>query len=364
MIPPYTYRKDARIRRRRRLVRTVAIGVFILVFLILVLPRMFGGGPTVVTGGASPTPRASLHPSAGASVPASPTAAAVVPLASPPVIKVAALAKALPTAMSRAQAVPDGSTLLLLGGLIGGNSSTLVQRFDPVSGTVTPAGTLAVGTHDAAAATLGSTDYLFGGGEAATIDAVQALSGATSTVVGHLPQARSDLEAVALGGKIYLLGGYDGKADQPDVLSTTDGVHFLFVARLPTPVRYAGVAVIGSTIFLVGGEHSGAQTTQIQAIDTAASSASVVANLPVPLSHEAVFTLGGALFVAGGRSGASTRNQVDALDPTSGALTRAGLLPQPLADATVGVLGPDVFLFGGETPAQLKSIVHISYTVG
>lgn len=360
MIPPYSYRVDARRRRKKRLTRTLAVGVALLVFLIFVVPHLFGGGGKVTTAG-SPTPGASLQPSVAVSPSPSP---APSPAASPPALKIAALAKSLPAALSRAQALPDGTTLLILGGLAGGNSSNLVQRFDPVSGTVVPAGHLAVGTHDAAAAALGSTAYLFGGGEATTIDTVQALSGAASTVVGHLPQARSDLEAVALGGKIYLLGGYDGKTDQADVLSTVDGVHFQFLARLPTPVRYAGLAVVGSTIYLVGGEHNGSQTTQIQAIDTVNATAKVVANMQVPLSHECVFTLGGAVFVAGGRSGATTRNQVDSLDPTTGALTRAGLLPQSVADATLGQIGPDVYLFGGESPTPLKSIIHISFTAG
>lgn len=360
MIPPYSYRMDARRRRKRRLTRTLAVGVAFVLFLIFVVPHLFGGGGKVTTSG-SPSPGASLRPSAAVSPSPSPAAS---PAASPPTLKIAALARSLPAALSRAQALPDGSTLLIMGGLVGGTSSNLVQRFDPVSGTTVPAGHLAVGTHDAAAAALGATGYLFGGGEATTIDTVQALSGATSTVVGHLPQARSDLEAVALGGRIYLLGGYDGKADQPDVLSTEDGVHFQFLARLPTPVRYAGLGVVGTTIYLVGGEHNGAQTTQIQAVDTTNGTAKVVANMQVPLSHESVFTLGGALLVAGGRTGATTRNQVDSMDPTTGALTRAGLLPQPLADATLGQLGPDVYLFGGEAPTPLKSIIHISFTSG
>jgi len=268
--------------------------------------------------------------------------------------------KGLPTPMSRAQAVADGATLLVLGGLVGGKSSAGVQRFDPASGAVSAAGRLAVATHDTASVISGTNALLFGGGEATTIDTVQTFGAKGSQVVGHLPQPRSDLVAASIGGRSYVLGGFDGKTETPDVLMTTDGVSFHVVTRLPTPVRYAGVGVVGSTIYLVGGEHQGAQTSQIQAVDVAAGTARVVSNLPVPLSHESVFVLGGAMFFAGGRSGTTTRTQVDVLDPGTGALTRAGLLPRPTADAALGQIGDDVYLFGGESPAPLASIIHVS----
>jgi hypothetical protein len=269
------------------------------------------------------------------------------------------MAKGLRAAMSRASAVADGQTILVLGGLAGGSSSASVQRFFPVSDTVAPAGSLAVATHDAAAAPFGTSAMVFGGGEAVTIDKVQTFAPKGSQVIGKLPQARSDLVVGTIGGRTYVLGGYDGRSDQPDVLVTTDGVSYKAVTQLPTPVRYAGVATFGTTIYLIGGEHNGAQVSQIQAVDVAAGTAKVVANLPVPLSHESVFILDGTMFMAGGRSGGAVRKQVDVIDPATGALTRAGLLPQPAADMAMGQIGNDVYLFGGESPTPLSSIVHI-----
>jgi hypothetical protein len=119
------------------------------------------------------------------------------------------------------------------------------------------------------------------------------------------------------------------------------------------------VAAVGTTIYLVGGEHNGAQIAQIQAVDVAAGTAKVVSNLPVALSHESVFVLGGTMFLAGGRSGGAVRNQVDVIDVPSGGLTRAGLLPKPASDMALGQNDTDVYLFGGESPTPLSSIVHI-----
>ena len=363
MIPPYSRTTFAHRRRIRRLVRTGVLAAILVLLVVFVFVKPFtgskGGGPTRV-GTTDVRPAATSTPSEAASSSLAP----VVPVTStlpttPPTLKVNAVAKGLGSAVSRAAAVADGQTILVLGGLAGGSSSASVRRFFPVSGTVTAAGTLAVATHDAAAAPFGTSSMVFGGGEAVTIDKVQTFTPQGSQVVGKLPQPRSDLAAATINGRTYVLGGYDGKSDQADVLVTTDGVSYKVVTQLPTPVRYAGVGVIGTTIYLVGGEHNGAQVSQIQAVDVAAGTAKVASNLPVALSHESVFVLGGTMFLAGGRSGGAVRNQVDVIDLTTGGLTRAGLLPRGAADMAVGQIGSDVYLFGGESPTPLSSIVHI-----
>jgi len=332
MIPPYSRNTFGHRRRIRRLRRTGAVAaVLMLVVVVFFVVRPFTMAFTFSVG-------------------------AVVDSVE---VKVNAMVKGLTGAVSRAVAVPDGPTILVLGGLIGGSSSTTVRRFFPVSDTVAPAGTLAVATHDAAAVPFGTSALVFGGGEAVTIDQVQSFTSKGSQVIGKLPQPRSDLLAASVGGRIYVLGGYDGKTDQPDVLMTTDGVSYKVVTQLPTPVRYAGMAVVGKTIYVVGGEHNGAQTSQIQAVDTAAGTAKVVSNLPVPVSQESVFVLGGAMLMAGGRSGGTVRNQVDIIDVNSGGLARAGLLPRAAADMALAQIGKDVYLFGGESPTPLTSIVHI-----
>lgn len=358
MIPPYSRKVMAHRRRVRRLIRTVvAVAVIVLVLVVLIVRPFSGGGGRVVAAKPPPTPRATSSGGAASLAPVVPVTATLS--GTPPTLKVNAMVKGLPVALSRAQAQPDGPTLLVLGGLAGGQSSAAVRRFSPASDTVVAAGTLAVATHDAASALLGTSAVVFGGGEAVTIDKVQTFNAKGSQVIGALPQARSDLVAAAVAGRIYLLGGYDGKSDQADVLMTTDGATYKVITQLPTPVRYAGVVALGTTIYVIGGEHNGVQTADIQAVDVAAGTAKVVAMLPVPLSHESIFLLGGSMFLAGGRAGTTTRTQVDVIDPTTGALTRAGLLPRPAADMALGQIGNDVYLIGGESPAPLNTIVHI-----
>ena len=55
----------------------------------------------------------------------------------------------------------------------------------------------------------------------------------------------SDLGAVTVGGKAYLVGGYTSAKFASAVLRYGGGGKTTTVARLPAGLRYAGVAAIG-----------------------------------------------------------------------------------------------------------------------
>ena len=250
---------------------------------------------------------------------------------------------------------------------------------------------LAVPTHDAAGATVGGRTFVFGGGEQASVATVQQVTGPAAraraattpgspTVTGRLPRPRSDLTAVTQGGTTYLLGGYDGTTYDATVLATTDGRRFTVAARLPVPVRYPAVAVLGRQIWVFGGQTSHGITNDIQRISLPSAGPGAPAGrggvaVPVararrlrwpgtcrePTTAAAAFTLGGAVYVAGGqtapgRPGQTTASPSAALT-TSRAVLRyqpghpavlAGSLPVPVANAAAGVLGSTAYLVGGD----------------
>ncbi len=282
--------------------------------------------------------------------------------------------------VSRESVVADGTGLTVLGGITpAGSSLASVSTIDPASGTVTPAVNLAAPVHDAAAATLGSTTFVFGGGSPNTFATIQAVpvpavpskAAGTATVAGQLPEPRSDLAVATVttgaashpATTAYVVGGYNGTTYLPGVLSTTDGIRFSSVADLPVPVRYpAVVAAAGGMLYSFGGQTASAgpsttATDDIQLIDPVHHHASVVGHLPQALYGASAFLIGGTIYVAGGETaGGTTLTQVDAFVPSTGHVLDAGLLPQATAfagSATVGAGGHAVgYLVGGEVAAQ------------
>jgi hypothetical protein len=296
------------------------------------------------------------------------TTAAPTTLAPPSALTVGHLPATLPEAVSRASVVAEGGRLVVLGGLHGpspGTSTAQVLTLDPASGAAQPGASLSVATHDAAALLLGGSVFVVGGGASSTVAVVQQWTSAGGRIVSHLPQPRSDVTAVVVGGHGYVLGGFDGARPTPDVLETDDGIAFHVAATLPVAVRYPAIAVVGATIYVIGGQSvtgpagNGPPVADVQAVDTATGSAAVVSQLPGAVTEASAFTLRGAVFVAGGVRGGIVQRGVFRLDPATGALAPVATLPEPRADAAVASVGGTAYLIGGESPSRLSSVATL-----
>jgi len=277
--------------------------------------------------------------------------------------------------VSRAVVLADGSNILVLGGLTTGDvSSAAVERLQPTTGLSGVAGELSIAVHDAAGAVLRSHFVVFGGGAGTSLASVQSWSPTSSSVVGALPAARSDLSTAAVGPVVYVLGGFDGQSLQKNVLSTRDGVTFQTTGALAQPVRYGAVASSGNRIWIIGGQLGtsesssvGGQTNDIQVFDPATSTTRVVGHLPEPLGQAMAFDLGGQLYVAGGQSDGIPSSKIWLIEP-SGKTRPAGTLPYAVSNAGAAVTGKTAWLIGGETAAgpsaPLRTVIKIQAPSG
>ncbi len=263
---------------------------------------------------------------------------------------------------SREVALPGATpgSLVLAGGLTAGDTTTpTLSDLAVPGGVASPAGALAAATHDAAGAVLaGRRVLVFGGGSQTSVATVQGFalpatgSTAVATILGQLPQPRSDAAAVTVGRTVYVIGGYDGAHADAEVLATANGTTFRTVGPLPVPVRYPAVAALGRTIYVFGGEQvlgGGAAVDAIQKIDTATGRITVVGHLPQPLLGASAVVLGGVLYVVGGTNGAADSGAIDAFDPVSDRALVAGHLIVPVANAAIAAEGDTGWLVGGES---------------
>ena len=304
MRQPPTHVRRAKLRRRRIRVGTV---LAVLIILGAILAACIGGGSP-----SRPAQKKSSAPSSGGSGTAVRQAKTIAAAES------GLLPWTLPVPLSRAVALPGpGSQLTILGGLTTSNVSAQgVYTLDITSGKLAHVANLSGGLHDSSGAAINGQEVTFGGGSPATVATVQAVptpteSGpgtiATATVIGTLPQPRSDSATVTIGKTTYIVGGYDGTNPDPTVLATTDGHRFSTVASLPVPVRYPAVASADGLIYVFGGQAIvGAQAGQpvdaIQVVNPRHHTASTIGHLPVPIAAAAAVTIGTQIYVAGGES--------------------------------------------------------------
>jgi outer membrane protein assembly factor BamB len=342
-------------RRRRVVVGAGALSV------ALVAASALGRG-----GGHASAPNS--RPSSQASTP---TTVGVTPTtlagAAPVTVDVASsVAEAwhLPSTLSRAVALAVNGKLTVYGGLRGSKSTIGdVVSFDASTGAATPAGTLARPVHDAAGAVLGTRTVIFGGGAQTVYDTVQAIDGQTGSVIGHLPTPRADLVAVPDGGRVLIVGGYDGTIWLPAVLATTDGVSFTTVGNLPEPVRYPVAGVVGGKLYVIGGENPDKTDSRaVQELDLATGQGRVIGRLSDGLKEASGVVLNGQLLVMGGISADKPSDLIRRLDPTTGTVAPIGRLPMAVSDAAVAAIGERAYLVGGNTTRPVDSVLSVQMT--
>ncbi len=101
--------------------------------------------------------------------------------------------------------------------------ATAVQEIDVQSGAVTALTPLPAGLSHAAAVTLNGTIYVLGGRSGGhAIDTISMLNPSTGLLqpVGHLPAARSDMGVAVVGQTVYLVGGEGDNAKPVSAVMT------------------------------------------------------------------------------------------------------------------------------------------------
>jgi hypothetical protein len=269
----------------------------------------------------------------------------------PPAVEAGLLPWQLPSPLSREIVAPRSARgLVILGGLVSTASTDSVQLLETRTGKLSPLGTLAQPTHDAAGAELGRQILVVGGGTTAPAASTQIESGGKTVAGGTLAEARADAGAATIGSTGYVVGGYGGPGMDPEVLATRDGRSFRRVAALPVPVRYPAVATLGSRIYVFGGlGANGRPVDTVQVVDPRTSTAKVVGHLPRALSAASVGVLAGTIYVAGGSTARGPTAAVYAFEPRGARFLRAGSLRVPIANAGSAVSGGRLWIVGGET---------------
>ena len=259
-----------------------------------------------------------------------------------------------------AAAVPlDGSHAMLLGGLTAADTSTdavsVISRHGQRS-----AGHLPTAVHDAAAAKLGGSVYLFGGGDG--VGQHDEIVRIGRGVVGRLPAPSSDQAAAAIGGTAYVVGGFTGTHWLDTVVAWSPGRGARIVAHLPSPVRYAAVTSAGGKLIVAGGSlPDGQASSRVFEYSPSSGVLRRLGRLPRPTTHATAAELGGLAYVIGGRGASldTPTSRIEAVDPRTGRVRGAGHLPQPLSDASAISLGSGILVAGGRGANGTQSSVLV-----
>ena len=243
---------------------------------------------------------------------------------------------------------------MLAGGLTAQDTSTaaviVVHGASAKSSRALPAG-----QHDAPAAALGGSVYVFGGGDGIRqLDHILRIDSRSGRVTqaGRLPAASSDASAASIGSTAYVVGGYTGTRWLDTIVAFRAGGSARVVAHLPVGLRYAAVAAARGSIVIAGGSlANGSASRAVYRFDPGRGVVKRIASLPTATTHAAAASLGGTVFVIGGRGAAlgSVSSAIVAIDPRTGRAAAAGRLKAARSDLAAVSVGHRILIAGGGT---------------
>jgi hypothetical protein len=194
---------------------------------------------------------------------------------------------ALPQSRAGATAVTEGTTTYLVGGdATTGPDPDVLATTDGRHFAVVAS--LPVPVQFPAVAAVGTKLYVFGGlasgGPSAgqPVRTIQVVDITTHKVTARwrVPEPLTGAAAVVLGPAILLVGGDTASTGSTTPTTASIATMWSFdpttgkctpVGQLPVAVAYAGVAVLGSTAWIVGGESNGTPVSAVQSFVTAPS---------------------------------------------------------------------------------------------
>jgi Kelch motif len=210
---------------------------------------------------------------------------------------------------------------------------------------------------EVAAAAVGGRIWVLGGyaPDGATLATAEVYDTATDrwSRGPDLPVAVNHAMAATLDGVLYVAGGNDGDGPSTQV-ARLEGDRWRPAAPLPQGRSAGGLVALDGRLYLVGGVVDGGLAGDTQVYDPGADRWSAAPGLPTPREHLGAAASGGKVYVVGGRTGGIGNNLAvaEAFDPAAGSWSAVADLPTARGGlaATATATG-EVVAVGGEAAA-------------
>ncbi len=205
--------------------------------------------------------------------------------------------------------------------------TSAVEAYDPATDRWTAKAPLPVGLHHAGIGAVGRRLYVIGGYKQSGLSVWQAVATVyaydpasdTWTERASMPTARGALAVAVHDGRLYAIGGYDGKANSAAVeVYDPEADQWTARAPLPTPRDHLAAAAVSGKIYAIGGRLKGDYRRNLsvtEAYDVGADRWTRVADLPTARSGITAAQVDGMIYVLGGEGGEGTFDENEAYDP-------------------------------------------------
>jgi Kelch motif protein len=179
--------------------------------------------------------------------------------------------------------------------------------------------------------------------------------------IAPMPAPRSQAAAVAIGGRVYIVGGAQGdRLVSPTYVYDTAADRWTTAAPLPTPRDHLAAAAIDGRVCAVGGRKLSLlqNLAAFECYDPVTDTWQSMPDAPTARGGLGAATIGSRTYVAGGEQPLGTFKEVDIFDTATGKWTRGPDLPTSRHGLGVVAVGTTLYVMsGGPTPGGSQTAV-------
>lgn len=268
----------------------------------------------------------------------------------------------IPTGRSEVAAVTFRGSLYVVGGFGGGD---VVESFSSDRWSTVARYPLVVDHPMAAAVETGSQPglYVLGGNVngVATARSFRFAPDQGWREIAAMPAPRSQGAAVAIDGKIYVVGGAAaGRLISPTYVYDTGTSQWTEAAAIPTPRDHLAAGNLGNRVCAVGGRRLSMlqNVSSFECLTPGDNTWRALPDMPTARGGLGAAVIGDRLFVVGGEQPLGTFREVEVYEQASNRWSRLADLPTPRHGLGVVTLGNTLYvLTGGPTPGGSQTRV-------
>jgi N-acetylneuraminic acid mutarotase len=262
--------------------------------------------------------------------------------------------------------------IYLLGGSNDEGALSTVLAYDPALDSWCEVASMAMKRCRHVAAALGGKLYVMGGydvGEEMPLAEVEVFDPKANgwQPVPSMPTARRAFAAAAVAGKVYAIGGLDDNSELCDAVEAYDPLFGAWtqVASLPVARGYHTTAVVDGKMYVLGGEFiddEGYQvaTDRVDVYDPAANSWQQMAAMPTARHGHAAAVMDGKIYVSGGfTSRDDSLDAFEAYDPVTNTWATLASLSEARADHASAAAHGKLYVFGGWASGDGLDLVEV-----
>ena len=183
------------------------------------------------------------------------------------------------------------------------------------------------------------------------------------TKKADMPTARQSLSTSVVNGKIYAIGGWDGRVpfrtvEEYDPATDT----WKKKKKMPTARQSLSTSVVNGKIYAIGGSGIGLQlvaTAPVEEYDPALDIWTKKAKLPRPRTGLSASAVNGKIYAIGGVSAGGPVRTNEEYDPATNTWTRKRRMGTARFNLSTSVVDGKIYAIGGDASKPLLSIVEV-----